>query len=192
MDSPPTGVRVLRPAHQEKKLRKRRELDALVRDAAAGGGGLGRKHRRVGAAQQLLHDTSSSSESGPEDGGVVWRGGGGGVEVVRGRQRSRLWAFVRWAGISFGVVMVLGLVVWLHLATRLELDLVRKYIVRGLSSVNKVCAPNKSWTRGQFYPKKGVVWEICIPFLAFVVDLEGREGKWKKYLPYTSDSLNQI
>ena len=58
IESPPT-VRATRTSHQEKKLRKRRELDALVKDV-----GGGRKRRRVGANEELLSKEDSSSDSG--------------------------------------------------------------------------------------------------------------------------------
>ena len=107
--------------HQEKKLRKRRELDALVKDV-----GGGRKRRRVGANEELLSKEDSSSDSGEgriHDGvGVtVWRSGG-----------STPRHYTVWWCLAMGTIFVLATItVWLHVSTRFELDVVRKHIVRG-------------------------------------------------------------
>ena len=124
IESPPV-VRTTRSSHQEKKLRKRRELDALVRDV-----GGGRKRRRVGANEELLskeEETSSDSGEGRIHEGVgvtVWRSAGT-------PRHYTVWWGLKW-GLAIGTIFVLATItVWLHVSTRFELDVVRRHIVRG-------------------------------------------------------------
>jgi len=123
IESPP-AVRAARSSHQEKKLRKRRELDALVKDV-----GGGRKRRRVGANEELLTKEDSSSDSGE---GRIHEGVG--VTVWRSSHHSprhyTVWWGLKW-GLAMGTIFVLATItVWLHVSTRFELDVVRKHIVR--------------------------------------------------------------
>ena len=119
IESPPT-VRTARTSHQEKKLRKRRELDALVKDV-----GGGRKRRRVGANEELLSKEDSSSDSGE---GRIHDGVG--VTVWRSSHTPR--HYTVWWCLAMGTIFVLATItVWLHVSTRFELDVVRKHIVRG-------------------------------------------------------------
>jgi len=122
IESPP-AVRAARSSHQEKKLKKRRELDALVRDV-----GGGRKRRRVGVNEELLSKEDSSSDSGE---GRIHEGVG--VTVWRSTHTPRhytVWWGLKW-GLAMGTIFVLATItVWLHVSTRFELDVVRKHIVR--------------------------------------------------------------
>ena len=124
IESPPT-VRAARSSHQEKKLRKRRELDALVKDV-----GGSRKRRRVGVNEELLTKEDSSSDSGE---GRIHEGVG--VTVWRSSHHTprhyTVWWGLKW-GLAMGTIFVLATItVWLHVSTRFELDVVRKHIVRG-------------------------------------------------------------
>ena len=56
LESPP-GLRKVRTVHQEKRLRKRKELDALVRE---GGGG---RRRKAGGREELLYRDDDSSSA---------------------------------------------------------------------------------------------------------------------------------
>ena len=118
-------MKATRNSHQEKKLRKRRELDALIKDV-----GGGRKRRRVGVDEELLSkEDESSSDSGEGQihegvGVTVWRNSG------TPRQYTVLWG-LKWA-LTIGTIFLLGTItVWLHISTRFELDVVRRHIVRG-------------------------------------------------------------
>ena len=123
LESPP--LRTVRTLHQEKRLRKRRELDALVRES-------GGRRRRTGGREELLYgeEETSSDDSGPgrthEAGGVtVWR------PSHQVRRRGVVWLGVRW-GLAMGLVIFMGsLSVWLHLHTRTEIEAVRRQLARG-------------------------------------------------------------
>ena len=106
-------------------MRKRRELDALIKDV-----GGGRKRRRVGVDEELLSkEDESSSESGD---GQIHEGVG--VTVWRNSRPPRqytLWWGIKW-GFTVGTIFLLGTItVWLQISTRFELDVVRRHIVRG-------------------------------------------------------------
>jgi len=122
IESPPIS-RITRNAHQEKRLRKRRELDALVKDV-----GGGRRRRKVGANEELLSKDDTSSDSGEgrihEGVGVtVWRS-------ARAPRHYTVWWGLKW-GLGIGTIFLLAsITVWLHVSTRFELDVVRKHIVR--------------------------------------------------------------
>lgn len=130
VESPPSA-RAARPCLQEKRLRKRRELDALVRDV---GGGRRRKGGGGSAAQELLsREEGSSSEGSAGEGrgqerlGVtVWRG-------VHGHQYCTLWWGLKWGLGASTVFLLASITIWLHVSTRFELDVVRQHIVRGES-----------------------------------------------------------
>ena len=133
LESPP--LRSVRTVHQEKKLRKRRELDALVREG-------GSRRRKTGGREELLYrdEESSSEDSGPgriEDGGggvTVWRPS----QHTRRRRRGVLWLGVRW-GLAMGLVIFMGSVtVWLHVHTRTEIELVRRQLARGNSVISEI------------------------------------------------------
>ena len=114
----------MRTVHQEKKLRKRRELDALVRE----GGG---RRRKTGGREELLYrdEETSSEDSGQgrvEEGvGVtVWRPQPY-PNLSHSRRRGVMWLGVRW-GLAMVLVIFLGSVTtWLHLHTRREIEMVR-------------------------------------------------------------------
>ena len=124
LESPP--LRSVRTLHQEKKLRKRRELDALVKE----GGG---RRRKTGGREELLYreEESSSEDSGP--GRIqVWR-----PSPDTRRRRGVVWLGVRW-GLAMGLVIFMGSVtVWLHVHTRTEIELVRRELARGNSIISQ-------------------------------------------------------
>ena len=132
LESPPPLVRA-RPTTQEKRLRKRRELDALVRDV---GGHHGRKRGGRGSSGQELLDgskecSSSDGSSVGEDrrkerlGLAVWRANGG------IRHTFTLWWGLKWGLGASTVFLLASVTIWLHINTRAELDVVRRHIVRG-------------------------------------------------------------
>jgi len=120
-----------RPTTQEKRLRKRRELDALVKDVGSHHGR--RRGGRGNSGQELLSgskDCSSSDGSSiGEDrrqerlGIAVWRGGSG-------RQYFTLWWGLKWGLGASTVFLLASITIWLHINTRAELDVVRRHIVR--------------------------------------------------------------
>lgn len=129
LESPP-GLRKVRTVHQEKRLRKRKELDALVRE---GGGG---RRRKAGGREELLYrdDDSSSADSGQgkieEGGGVtVWRPG---YSLTQARRRQGLlWLTLR-CGLGLALfVSLVSVVVWLHLNTRADLQRLRVQLGSG-------------------------------------------------------------
>ena len=120
----PNHERATKQLHQEKGLRKRRELDALVKDFSGG-----RKKKRLSANEELLYKDESSSDSGE---GRVHEGVG--VTVWRSSKASshfKIWWSLKWALCIGTVVLLSTITVWLQLSTRFELDLVRKHLVRG-------------------------------------------------------------
>ena len=129
LESPP-GLRKVRTVHQEKRLRKRKELDALVRE----GGG---RRRKTGGREELLvrEEDSSSEDSGQgkieEGGGVtVWRPAAFSVSQTRRRQ-GLLWLGLR-CGLALALlVFLLSLVVFLHLNTRTDLLRLRAQLGTG-------------------------------------------------------------
>ena len=129
LESPP-GLRKVRSVHQEKRLRKRKELDALVRE----GGG---RRRKTGGREELLYrdDDSSSEDSGQgkiQDGGgvTVWRPAAYTVTQTR-RRRGLLWLGLR-SGLALGLLVFLAsLVVWLHLQTSTDLQRLRTQLGNG-------------------------------------------------------------
>ena len=129
LESPP-GVRKVRTVQQEKRLRKRKELDAMVRE----GGG---RRRKTGGREELLYrdEDSSSEDSGQgkiQDGGgvTVWRPASYSVTQSRRRQ-GLLWLSVRF-GLGLGLLLFLAsLVVWLHLNTRADLQRLRTQLGSG-------------------------------------------------------------
>ena len=134
LESPPPLMRA-RPTTQEKRLRKRRELDALVKDVGSHHGR--RRGGRGNSGQELLGGSKdcSSSDSGSgvgEDhrqerlGVAVWRGGSG-------RQYFTLWWGLKWGLGASTVFLLASITIWLHINTRAELDVVRRHIVRGES-----------------------------------------------------------
>ena len=131
LESPP-GLRKVRSVHQEKRLRKRKELDALVRE----GGG---RRRKTGGREELLYrdDDSSSEDSGQgkvqEGGGMtVWRPAAATYTVTQTRRRQGLlWLGLR-CGLALAVlVFLVSLVVWLHLNTRTDLLRLRAQLGSG-------------------------------------------------------------
>ena len=121
IESPPAAAssRTSRSA-QEKKLRKRKDLDALIVKTGA------RRGAR-GASQQLLPRMSgdSSSDEGRDDGDRAgWRGE---------ERRSLVWG-VKWGIIIGGFLSLLVIIIWLHLNLRIELDQVRRHVNRGTRS----------------------------------------------------------
>lgn len=112
VESPPP-LRVLRSA-QEKKLRKRKDLDALIVNGT-------RKKR--GSSQELLARSDETSSEGE-------------VELGDGFSRRRRNGFswgIKWGVLIGGFLSVLVLVVWLHLNLKIELDDVRRHVGRGKS-----------------------------------------------------------
>ena len=145
LESPPPLMRA-RPTTQEKRLRKRRELDALVKDVGSHHGR--RRGGRGNSGQELLggsKDCSSSDGSGVgEDhrherlGVAVWRGGSG-------RQYFTLWWGLKWGLGASTVFLLASITIWLHINTRAELDVVRRHIVRGESCCQRSLWVQKQW-----------------------------------------------
>ena len=112
----------------EKRLRKRRELDAL-KDV-----GSGRRRKNGGATQELLGTSSDCSTGEVRDqehvGVSVWRG-------VHGHRVLTAWWWLKW-GLGASSIFLLAIItIWLHISTRFELDVVRRHIVRGEWSERK-------------------------------------------------------
>ena len=130
LESPP-GLRKVRTVHQEKRLRKRKELDALVRE----GGG---RRRKTGGREELLYrdDDSSSEDSGQgkiQDGGgvTVWRPAATYSVTHTRRRKGLLWLGLR-CGLALGLlVFLVSLVVWLHLNTTTDLQRLRAQLGSG-------------------------------------------------------------
>lgn len=130
LESPP-GLRKVRTVHQEKRLRKRKELDALVRE----GGG---RRRKTGGREELLYrdDDSSSEDSGQgkiQDGGgvTVWRPAATYSVTQTRRRQGLLWLGLR-CGLALGLlVFLVSLVVWLHLNTTTDLQRLRTQLGSG-------------------------------------------------------------
>ena len=133
LESPP-GLRKVRTVHQEKRLRKRKELDALVREGGGGGG----RRRKTGGREELLYrdDDSSSEDSGQgkiqEGGGMtVWRPAATYTVSQTRRRQGLLWLGLR-CGLVLGLlVFLVSLVVWLHLNTATDLQRLRTQLGRG-------------------------------------------------------------
>ena len=130
LESPP-GLRKVRTVHQEKRLRKRKELDALVREG-------GSRRRQTGGREELLYrdDDSSSEDSGQgkiqEGGGVtVWRPAATYSVTQSSRRQGLLWLGLR-CGLALGLlVFLVSLVVWLHLNTTSDLQRLRSQLGSG-------------------------------------------------------------
>lgn len=111
VESPPPVSRGHRTA-QEKKLRKRKDLDALI---VKGG------RRKRGVSQELLSRSGDSSSDGEREDNSSWRSG---------KTRGVVWG-LKWGVVIGAFLGVLVLVMWLHLNLRIELDQVRRHVNRG-------------------------------------------------------------
>jgi len=123
----PQSVRETRASQPEKRLKKRRELDALVKDVSTG-----RRRRRRGGAnsatQGLLGSSSDCSSVGDGRahqslGVTVWRG-------INGHRVFTLWWGLKWGLGASTVFLLASFTIWLHISTRFELDVVRRHVVR--------------------------------------------------------------
>ena len=109
IESPPPPLRVLRSA-QEKKLRKRKDLDALIVKGT---------RRKRGSSQELLTRSDESTSEGEVDPGFR-----------RERRNSVAWG-IKYGVLIGGFLSIIVLVVWLHLNLKIELDDVRRHLRRG-------------------------------------------------------------
>jgi hypothetical protein len=122
VESPPSAPHRVGPraGAQEKRLRKRRDLDALSA-----------RHRRCGsssAAQELLGVTPGSSSEWSAGEGAVGRAG---TAVWRGHSLLTLWWGLKWGLGASTVFLLASITIWLNVSTRFELDVVRRHVVRG-------------------------------------------------------------